>query len=36
MDHQAVIMDNGSGYSKMGYAGNLEPDIVIPSSRFKK
>ena len=31
MDHQAVIMDNGSGYSKMGYAGNLDPNIVIPT-----
>ena len=31
MDHQAVIMDNGSGYSKLGYAGNWEPDIVIPT-----
>jgi len=24
-------MDNGSGSSKMGYGGNLKPDIVIPT-----
>mmetsp|Transcript_22741 Transcript_22741/g.38980 ORF Transcript_22741/g.38980 Transcript_22741/m.38980 type:complete len:417 (+) Transcript_22741:134-1384(+) len=27
----AVVIDNGTGYTKMGYAGNSEPDFVIPS-----
>jgi len=27
----AVIIDNGTGYTKMGYAGNWEPSYVIPS-----
>jgi actin-related protein 3 len=31
MNMPAVVMDNGSRYSKMGYSGNLEPDIVIPT-----
>ena len=29
---QAVIMDNDTGYTKMGYAGNIEPDFVIPTA----
>jgi actin-related protein 3 len=32
MEHQAVVIDNGTGYTKMGYAGNLDPDFVIPTS----
>ncbi|XP_052248794.1 actin-related protein 3 isoform X2 [Dreissena polymorpha] len=27
----AVIIDNGTGYTKMGYAGNTEPQFIIPS-----
>jgi len=27
----AVVIDNGTGYSKMGYAGNTEPQYIIPS-----
>jgi actin-related protein 3 len=27
----AVVLDNGTGYSKMGYAGNYEPNFIIPS-----
>jgi len=26
-----VVIDNGTGYTKMGYAGNLEPSYLIPS-----
>lgn len=26
-----VVIDNGTGYTKMGYAGNCEPDFIIPS-----
>ena len=32
MDKQAVVIDNGTGYTKMGYAGNLDPDFVIPTA----
>ena len=32
MDSQAVVIDNGTGYTKMGYAGNLDPDFVIPTA----
>jgi actin-related protein 3 len=27
-----VIIDNGTGYTKMGYAGNFEPCYIIPTS----
>ena len=27
----AVVIDNGTGYTKMGYAGNFEPSYMIPS-----
>jgi len=27
----AVVIDNGTGYTKMGYAGNCEPNYIIPS-----
>ncbi|KAL3832296.1 hypothetical protein ACJMK2_023951 [Sinanodonta woodiana] len=27
----AVVIDNGTGYTKMGYAGNSEPQFIIPS-----
>lgn len=26
-----VVIDNGTGYSKMGYAGNMEPSYLIPT-----
>ena len=32
MDTQAVVIDNGTGFTKMGYAGNLDPDFVIPTA----
>lgn len=28
---QAVVLDIGSGYTKMGFAGNVEPQFVIPT-----
>ena len=31
MENQAVVIDNGTGFTKMGYAGNLDPDFVIPT-----
>ena len=27
----AVVIDNGTGYTKMGYAGNCEPSFIVPS-----
>jgi actin-related protein 3 len=31
MDLPAVVIDNGTGYTKMGFAGNMEPQFQIPS-----
>jgi len=28
---RSVVIDNGTGYTKMGYAGNFEPSYMIPS-----
>lgn len=30
--HQSVVIDNGTTLTKMGYSGNLEPDLVIPTA----
>ncbi|KAI7688062.1 Actin-related protein 3 [Sarcoptes scabiei] len=27
-----IVIDNGTGYTKMGYAGNREPQFIIPSA----
>jgi actin-related protein 3 len=27
----AVVIDNGTGYTKMGFAGNCEPQFIIPT-----
>lgn len=29
---QAIVIDNGTGYSKLGYAGNDQPQFIIPSA----
>lgn len=29
---RTVVIDNGTGYTKMGYAGNLDPDFIIPTA----
>jgi actin-related protein 3 len=26
-----VVIDNGTGYTKMGYSGNYEPNFIVPS-----
>mmetsp|Transcript_7839 Transcript_7839/g.11721 ORF Transcript_7839/g.11721 Transcript_7839/m.11721 type:complete len:91 (+) Transcript_7839:20-292(+) len=26
-----VVIDNGTGYTKMGYSGNVEPQYIIPT-----
>ncbi|CAD5206415.1 unnamed protein product [Bursaphelenchus okinawaensis] len=28
----ACVIDNGSGYTKLGYAGNTEPQMIMPST----
>ena len=28
----AVVIDNGTGSTKMGYAGNVDPDFVFPTA----
>jgi len=28
----AVVIDNGTGYTKLGFAGNKEPQFIIPSA----
>lgn len=28
----AVVIDNGTGYTKLGYAGNSEPQFILPSA----
>jgi len=35
MEPPTVVIDNGTGYTKMGYAGNLEPSFLIPSTIAK-
>ena len=36
MDKQAVVIDNDTGYTKMGFAGNIDPDIIIPTAILDK
>eukprot|EP00899_Mesostigma_viride_P014303 jgi/Mesvir1/22874/Mv20115-RA.1 len=31
MERRAIVLDNGTGFTKMGYAGNFEPNFVIPT-----
>ncbi|KAI8840571.1 actin-like protein 3 [Chytridium lagenaria] len=28
---KAIVIDNGTGYTKMGYAGNTDPQFIIPT-----
>jgi actin-related protein 3 len=30
-DKATVVIDNGTGYTKMGYAGNIKPAYILPS-----
>jgi actin-related protein 3 len=32
----ACVIDNGTGYTKLGYAGNNEPQFIIPSGKENK
>eukprot|EP00331_Platyophrya_macrostoma_P017305 CAMPEP_0176466448 /NCGR_PEP_ID=MMETSP0127-20121128/37897_1 /TAXON_ID=938130 /ORGANISM="Platyophrya macrostoma, Strain WH" /LENGTH=418 /DNA_ID=CAMNT_0017859615 /DNA_START=24 /DNA_END=1280 /DNA_ORIENTATION=+ len=29
---KTLVIDNGTGYTKMGYAGNMEPSYIIPTA----
>ena len=29
--NNVVVIDNGTGYTKMGYAGNPDPNFTIPT-----
>lgn len=31
-DRAPVVIDNGTGYTKMGYSGNVEPQYIIPTA----
>ncbi len=31
MKPHTVVIDNGTGFTKLGYAGNKEPNFVIPT-----
>ena len=31
MDNPPCVIDNGTGYTKMGYAGNSEPQYIVPT-----
>jgi len=31
MSRPVVVLDNGTGYTKMGYSGNHEPNFIVPS-----
>ena len=31
MKPNTVVIDNGTGFTKLGYAGNKEPNFVIPT-----
>jgi len=32
MEPPVCVIDNGTGYTKMGYAGNMVPSYIIPSA----
>jgi actin-related protein len=36
IDPAPVVIDNGTGFTKMGYAGNMEPSYLIPTIIAKK
>jgi len=31
MSKPACVIDNGTGYTKMGFAGNVQPNFIVPS-----
>jgi len=35
-DLPSVVIDNGTGYTKMGYSGNVEPQYIVPTAVAKQ
>jgi actin-related protein 3 len=35
-DMPSVVIDNGTGYTKMGYSGNVEPQYIVPTAVAKQ
>ena len=33
---KALVIDNGTGFTKMGFSGNLDPDFVFPTAIAEK
>lgn len=31
-EKQVIVIDNGTGYTKMGYSGNAEPTFITPTA----
>lgn len=31
-DRQVLVIDNGTGFTKAGYAGNAEPTFIVPTA----
>jgi len=31
-NNKAIVIDNGTGFTKMGFSGNLDPDFVFPTA----
>ena len=31
-DQQVLVIDNGTGFTKMGYSGNAEPTFIVPTA----
>ena len=31
-DMPSVVIDNGTGYTKMGFSGNVEPQYIVPTA----
>ena len=31
-EYRPVVIDNGTGFTKMGYSGNLDPDFIFPTA----
>ena len=36
MSVPSVVIDNGTGYTKMGYSGNVEPQYIVPTAVAKQ
>ena len=36
MSGPSVVIDNGTGYTKMGFSGNVEPQYIVPTAVAKQ